>query len=560
MTNCALTMYPLSRGYRLEFERTVGASPNYLSVAELRQLPVAAMIRRLRSLRFERLMLPMEDEGSRAVLPLLKLLASFTPSRSIEVFHPDLRSERVSRGDAAFGLVGTARASIAATFAMRACTRDLERLARAALVNPSAAAGSVLYVNANLRFGIKSGGSIGHIAGVVNGLRAQGRSVHLASVGGRTLIRDDIPLTVLQPPEVFGLPYERNYFRFHRIATTQLLRKFESTPPGLIYQRMSLCNYTGVVLSRQWHVPLVLEYNGSEVWVARNWGRPLKHEALASAVEATCLRHAHVVVTVSDALKDDLIQRGVPEQRIVVYPNCVDPDVFDSDRFTAQSRGALRTAHGIGTDALVVTFIGTFGQWHGVDVLAEAIRRLVEESKEWLQHRRVQFMLIGDGLKMRTVRETLASVNAQPFVTLTGLVPQSEAPRYLAASDILLSPHVPNADGSPFFGSPTKLFEYMAAGKAIVASDLDQIGKVLRPALSADAIPTTTPAAEPDALAVLTRPGDVDQLKAAIRFLAEAPAWRSVLGANARREVIARYTWAHHVKAITDRIPGAPTS
>ncbi len=58
---------------------------------------------------------------------------------------------------------------------------------------------------------------------------------------------------------------------------------------------------------------------------------------------------------------------------------------------------------------------------------------------------------------------------------------QSEAPTYLAISDIVVSPTVPNPDGSPFFGSPTKLFEYMAMGKPIVASDLDQIGEVLTP-------------------------------------------------------------------------------
>ena len=61
----------------------------------------------------------------------------------------------------------------------------------------------------------------------------------------------------------------------------------------------------------------------------------------------------------------------------------------------------------------------------------------------------------------------------------TGSLPSDKVAEYLDASDILVSPHIPMPDGSRFFGSPTKLFEYMAMGKAIVASRLEQLAEVL---------------------------------------------------------------------------------
>ena len=109
-----------------------------------------------------------------------------------------------------------------------------------------------------------------------------------------------------------------------------------------------------------------------------------------------------------------------------------------------------------------------------------AIRRLIDEDRAWLERRRVHFLYVGDGMRGPRVREILGADLRGPFVTLAGMRPQAETPSTLAASDVLLSPHVPNPDGTPFFGSPTKLFEYMAMAKPIVASDLDQIGWVLK--------------------------------------------------------------------------------
>jgi len=250
-------------------------------------------------------------------------------------------------------------------------------------------------------------------------------------------------------------------------------------------------------------------------------------EQLAGRIERANLAYADLIVVVSGALRDELLARGIPAERILVNPNGVDPD-----RYAPARDGApVRCRSGLEAK-LVIGFIGTFGPWHGAEVLARAIRPVVERLPQ------AHFLFVGDGIRMAAVREVVAREGVASYVTFTGLVPQDEAPAYLAACDILASPHVPNADGSRFFGSPTKLFEYMAMGKGIVASDLEQIGEVLTH----------------DRTAWLVRPGDVEDLVAGIVTLGSDPEVRTRLGVAARAEAVARYTWDAHVRRILGRM------
>ena len=200
----------------------------------------------------------------------------------------------------------------------------------------------------------------------------------------------------------------------------------------------------------------------------------------------------------------------------------------------------MRLRLNVPADAIVATFIGTFGQWHGAEVLAAAIAELIQTRADWLIANKVIFVLVGDGIRMPAVKRTLSEVDFHPFCRLVGLVPQSEAPVYLASSDILLSPHVENVDGTSFFGSPTKLFEYMAMGKAIVASRLDQIAHVMDGSLDAASLPELDDLGA-QAVGVLSKPGDVQQLLSGIKFCVENPWWRLKLGENARGRALARY-------------------
>jgi glycosyltransferase involved in cell wall biosynthesis len=562
-----LSWAPLSRRYLEQVALGLGAVPQLIELKQLRGLGALGALRVLRGVRAARLVVPVEDESARHLLPLLQMVAAATGAQRLYVAGEDLRLVPISRWSVLPFVLQFVWSTLAnASDTARASLRLAGLRRRRRIPFRPLASRSVLYINGNLWFGVKAGGSIGHVAGVINALLRRGYRVRSAASSPAALLDPQAVHVPLRPQHVLGVPVELNSYGFHHRTVNQLRRQLRRAPAGFIYQRLSLGNFVGIELSRRSGVPLVTEYNGSEVWAQQHWGRPLAWPKLATRAEEAMLRHSHLIVTVSDVLRDELISRGVEPQRIVAYPNCIDPGVFDPGRFSGADRAAVRARYAITPTALVATFIGTFGRWHGVDVLAQAIRRLLDEQRDFLEQSRLHFLLVGDGLKMAEVRATLAHPCAERYVTLAGLVPQREAPLYLAASDILLSPHVHNPDGSRFFGSPTKLFEYMAMGKAIIASDLDQIGEVLANSLRVGQLPDGAPDTQETRVALLCRPGSVEDLITALHFLVTQPDSREYLGRNVRAQALARYTWDHHVGEILEgvarvaRLEGAAVS
>jgi glycosyltransferase involved in cell wall biosynthesis len=275
----------------------------------------------------------------------------------------------------------------------------------------------------------------------------------------------------------------------------------------------------------------VLEYNGSEIWVQQHWGKPLKYEELSERIELLNLLAADLIVVVSQPIKDELTRRGIEADKILVNPNGVDPN-----RYSPNVDGSgVRHQYDLNGNT-IIGFIGTFGKWHGAEVLAEAFGRLLHKHPEYEE--RVKLFMIGDGITMPLVKQTIEKLAIKESCLLTGLIPQEKGPEYLAACDILVASHKPNPDGTPFFGSPTKLFEYMAMGKGIVASDLNQIGEVLKH----------------DVTAWLVKPGDCASLMEGLKVLIDDKQRRQRLGRAARTEVIEKYTWREHTRKIIGKL------
>ncbi len=415
---------------------------------------------------------------------------------------------------------------------LRRLDNELEKLAalnrqRRCAVLPEQ--GRVCYLRPDLIAGLIAGGSVGHIAGVINNLSAFGYEAVFFSVENLPLVEASFCEVRPENRKMWsqeGLPA----ISFSPYFASQVEKWVEEKGDlAFIYQRHGLNTWAGAELAIKLNCPFVLEYNGSEVWVAKHWGTPIAREEISLKLEGLSLAVADLIVVISQPLADELIERGFEADKILVNPNGVNTDFYHPatdgqpviDRFDLENK-------------LVVGFIGTFGLWHGAEKLAEAWARLLSRCPA-LQEK-AALLFIGDGLTVQETKNVLASWKTEAI--FTGTVPQTEGPAYMAACDILVAPHVPNADGSKFFGSPTKLFEYMAMGKAIVASDLDQLGEVI----------------EHERTGLLTRPGDAEDLSRALERLINDKLLRDALGKAARDEAESKHTWKQHTARILDRL------
>src|SRR4051812_9466432 len=387
--------------------------------------------------------------------------------------------------------------------------------------------GKAIYLRTDHWFGLTGGGSVAHTSGVVNELIEAGIDLELVSTDQLLgIVLDDRFRLVAPVYDNRAIIKGAAELAYNETLIPELERRIAQSRPDFIYQRSSYMNYVGAMMRLRHGIPFVCEFNGPLRWVGKNWDREFDLlGGLSERIETLALRAADLVVVVSDTVGDLVKARGIPADRVLVNPNGVDIGIYRPDIDSS----ALRASFGL-DGKTVMGFIGTFGEWHGADKLASAYVKLRADRPDLapLTH----LLMIGDGPTRARAQSVVDEGGAAQAATFTGPVPQAQGPLYLAASDILVSPHVPNPDGSRFFGSPTKLFEYMATGRGIVASDLDQIGEIL----------------EHGRTGWLVEPGNIESLASGIRALALDVDLRTRLGAAARARAAERHSWRAHVR------------
>ena len=368
------------------------------------------------------------------------------------------------------------------------------------------------------------GGSVTHAAGILGAFRSLGLRVALITEAEapRQLLEVVDRVEVLSPlPASARLGRRVERLAGNRPVREALQRVLAESEAPCVYARHQAMSTAAAEVAAAERVPFVLEWNASERWAQEHWTRSsggVKGIVLpiVSRLEEGVVARATVVASVSAEATEMARECGAHPDGLITVPNGVDA--------AAIGRIADGVEKGAGERPLV-GWIGSFGEWHGAEVLVRVAARVAPAAR---------FLMIGDGNERAACERLAAELGAAGSIEFAGRLPHDEALRSLAGCDVLASPHVPLRTGEPFFGSPTKIFEYMALGSPIVASDLGQIGEVLEDRRSA----------------LLVEPGSVEAAAAAIEELIAAPDLRVALAAAAQEDARRLHTWNDRAERI----------
>jgi glycosyltransferase involved in cell wall biosynthesis len=266
------------------------------------------------------------------------------------------------------------------------------------------------------------------------------------------------------------------------------------------------------------NTPFVYEVRGflEETWVSRDPARVgSERHTLQREREAQIMREADAVVTLAETMAAEIVERGVPRERIFLAPNAVDDSLLTAD----YDGEAFRDRFGIGRDEIVVGSVSSIVAYEGFATLLNAAALLRDAGTP------VKVLLVGDGAERPALLEQVERLGLKEAI-LPGRVGPDEALQAQAAIDIFVCPREDLRVCR--LVTPLKPVEAMALGKPVVLSDLPALAELVGG----------------EGAGLLVPPGDPAALAKALAALREDPERRRVMGEAGKAEVAAHRTWS----------------
>lgn len=261
-------------------------------------------------------------------------------------------------------------------------------------------------------------------------------------------------------------------FRLMRELESRLKAVAEKVQPHIIHAHSPVLNALPALrVGKKLGLPVVYEVRAFWEDAAVDHGTTAEGSLryrLTRWLETRALRRAQHVFTICEGLRRDIAERGIPHDKVTVIPNAVDIHAFEAGKPPDS-----RLQRQLGLDGCtVVGFIGSFYAYEGLDLLLEALPRLLE------QHPDVRLLLVGGGAQEVALKAQTQRLGLQAHVVFTGRVPHGEVSRYYDLIDVLAYPR--HSMRLTELVTPLKPLEAMAQGRLLVASDVGGHRELIR--------------------------------------------------------------------------------
>jgi colanic acid/amylovoran biosynthesis glycosyltransferase len=285
--------------------------------------------------------------------------------------------------------------------------------------------------------------------------------------------------------------------------------------PRLVHAHFGRGGALALPIARRLKIPLVVSFYGGDATKNTHYRRHLLPAIFKRRLPALW-REAALFICVSDFIRDQLVARGFPGDKLVVHRFGVNFDLPQDADDVRHDRYVL--------------FAGRFVEKKGILYLIEAMRRLDGEGRD------LRLVLIGSGPLDEEVRRAAAALKAVEFIPW---VPNSELRRWMRGALAFCVPSVQAADGDAE-GLPTVVLEAMAAGTPVIGSRHAGIGEAI----------------EHERTGFLVEGRDPEALAAALRRLGDDPGLRKRLGDSARAVVLDRFDGVKQSQRLEERLLG----
>ncbi|MYW49772.1 glycosyltransferase [Streptomyces sp. SID161] len=248
-----------------------------------------------------------------------------------------------------------------------------------------------------------------------------------------------------------------------------------------------------LALREVYGLPVVYEVRGflEETWLSQDPARSPRDAVyrMRRELETHCMREADLVLTLGTAMRDEIVARGVPPERVLIVPNAVDAAFLAPPPDGAPVRARL----GISPDEYVVGTVGSLTPHEGIGTLLHAGVELRRRGVP------LRLLIVGDGAERAPLQRLAARLGLDDGTAVfTGRVPHAQVRDYYAALDVFAVPRT--AERVCRLVTPLKPVEAMASGLPVTASDLPALGELVVPEVNGRLIPPESPHAWADEL------------------------------------------------------------